>query len=435
MTRLLSWCNVLMIVAALGLVATQTDAAAQGRSHRATVAVRLCTSFPLENNPGVTAGMNDSVRLATEQWTARFRAAHLALLPPVFLDDAAGNPPQPDPNRERRDAQTCAARHDTFGYIGPLPSVVAPASMPVLNRAGIAQISPSNTSPSLTSPATRAVLEPATYRHLLPLVTYYRMVTTDALQGPSAAIYLRARLHATTYFLVDDESSYGIGLAGAMEAYAAKVGLRLIGRAHFNPTTNASRASRLAAVADVIAAKNPDGVLFGGAGPTFPGPAYPGGYLVRDMWADGYRGPLVGGDGIWFNGFASAAGRGAVGLFATNPDPDIAAAAPSFRRAYVRRFHVELAPHSAAAYDAANIVLHAIYLAAMHGSFSGDLRRMRAAVLPYVAHVRWQGAIGITSFDQNGDTRNRIVSVYGVRNRNWVYIGIAPPTPGVRSTE
>jgi branched-chain amino acid transport system substrate-binding protein len=401
------------------------------------IPVRLCTSFPLEQG-ALPEGINNSVKLATERWTAQFRSAHLALLSPIVLDDVAGNPPRSDLNRERSVAQACVTRRDTFGYIGPLSSLVASASEPVLNRAGMVQISPSNTDPALTSPLTRAALEPATYRHLLPYVTYYRMVTTDALQGPSAAIYLKARLHATTYFLVDDESPYGTGLAGAMEAYAGMIGLRLIGQAHFDPTLNRTRASRLAAIADVIAAKHPDGVLFGGG--QFPGvgpnPKWiAGGYVAKDMRANGYLGPFIGGDAIAINLFVDAAGRGAVNLFATNPNADIAAAAPSFRRAYVRRFHIPVAPYDAPSYDAANILLHAIYQAATHGSFSGALHRMHTAVLSYVAHVRWHGAIGLTSFDQNGDTRNRIVSVYGVRNRNWVYVGIAPQTPGVPSTE
>jgi hypothetical protein len=55
-------------------------------------------------------------------------------------------------------------------------------------------------------------------------------------------------------------------------------------------------------------------------------------------------------------------------------------------------------------------------------------------VLPYVAHVRWHGATGITSFDRNGDTTNRIVSVYAVRRGEWQFVGDAPGVRGVRPT-
>ena len=59
---------------------------------------------------------------------------------------------------------------------------------------------------------------------------------------------------------------------------------------------------------------------------------------------------------------------------------------------------------------------------------------MRVAILPYVAHVRWHGATGITSFDRNGDTRHRVISMYGTRNGKWVFVGVAPKVTGVSPT-
>jgi ABC-type branched-subunit amino acid transport system substrate-binding protein len=118
-------------------------------------------------------------------------------------------------------------------------------------------------------------------------------------------------------------------------------------------------------------------------------------------------------------------------LFATIPGPAVQAASPSFRRPYRHRFHFPLHQFDAPAYDAANIVLNAIYQAAVHGKLRGSLFRMRAAVLPYVAHTRWHGALGLTSFDRNGDTRNRIVSMYAVRHGAWIYAGKAPAVRGV----
>jgi hypothetical protein len=245
--------------------------------------VRLCTSVPIGSLPyrSLTTGISHAVTLASEQWVARFRQARLALLPPLLLDDAAPDHGPPDTNRERHNAQQCAARSDTLGYIGPLKSGLALYSMPVLNRAGMVQISPGNSLPTLTSPLTRKAFEPATNRRLLAYPTYYRTCTTDALEGPSAAAYLKERLRATTYFLIDDQTQYGAGVAGAMAA------------------------------------------------------------------------------------------------------------------------------------------------------LRGSLHQRRAALLPYVAHARWHGATGITSFDSNGDTRNRIVSMYAVRRRNWQYVGIAPHVTGV----
>jgi branched-chain amino acid transport system substrate-binding protein len=396
--------------------------------------VRLCTSVPI-GSPGLrplARGIDDAVTLAGEQWRARFQKVHLALLSPVFLDDATADGSGVDPIRERRNAQVCLARHDTFGYIGPLNSPVAPYSMPILNRGGMVQISPGNTLPTLTSPSTRAAFEPATYHRQLLYVTYYRTITTDALQGPSAAAYLKQRLGATSYFLVDDQLQYGAGVAGAMKAYAQKIGLQLVGAAHLNMQNRSTWASSLTATAEVIAARHPDGVLYGGGAWYLGGPKVS---LFKDLRRNGYSGPVVGVDSIVVDSISAFTSSGERNLFGTIPGADIQVTSPSFRRAYTRRFRVQLHQFDASAYDAAGIALNVIYRAAAHGELRGSLFRRRAAVLPYVAHVRWHGALGLTSFDRNGDTRNRIVSVYAVRNGAWVYVGKAPKVLGVSPTQ
>jgi ABC-type branched-subunit amino acid transport system substrate-binding protein len=180
----------------------------------------------------VTTGINNSVILATEPWSTRFHAAHLLLLPPVRQDDSLENgngAANFDTNREARNAIACAHRHDAFGYIGPCNSGAAVASEPVLNRAGMVQISPSTTNPPLTSPDAliRKAYEPATHARRLAYVTFYRTITTEALTGPSDAAVLKSALRARTSFLVAQQSTYGTSEGGAMEAYAARIGLQL----------------------------------------------------------------------------------------------------------------------------------------------------------------------------------------------------------------
>jgi branched-chain amino acid transport system substrate-binding protein len=292
------------------------------------------------------------------------------------------------------------------------------------------QISPSNTNPGLTSKTGRATQQPATYRHQLPYVTYYRMITTDTLQGPTDAAYLQRRLHASTYFLVNDSYSYGHALVSVMEAYAAKIGLRLVGHAQLDARSHAS--SKIAAdsdaIADIVAARQPDGVLYGG------GSADDGAILFKTLRRKGYTGPVVGGDAIIDDASLREVGKGVVNVFGSLPGMDVSATAKSFRQAYRRRFHASPATYDAAAYDAANIILHAIHIAGTHGLLHGSTRQMRSALLPYIAGIRWQGAAGTASFDHNGDTRNRIISMYTVRHEHWVFAGLAPPVRGVNPT-
>jgi branched-chain amino acid transport system substrate-binding protein len=250
------------------------------------------------------------------------------------------------------------------------------------------------------------------------------------MQGPSDAAYLKERLQAGTYFAVDDGITYSAGLIGIMQAYAASIGLQLVGSAHLDPTAPARIESTSEAIADLIAARHPDGVLY--AADSYDG------LLPRLLRTKGYAGPLVGGDTILDEeAFIKGAGSGAVNIFSSRAGPDLAAVGRSFRQEYAHRFHVALQEFDALAYDGANIALDAMYAAATQGKLHGSLFQLRQSILPYVANVHWHGATGVTSFDRNGDTQNRIVSMYAIRQGksdktpHWIYVGKAPTVIGV----
>ena len=429
MQRLLYLLGMLGLLSAGGLPGVWSSAAHQGSPGQALMPVRLCTSLPFghPSHRPLSQGIDNSVILATEQWRSRFRAAHLDLLPPIMLDDGGSATEFYDLALEKANARSCAHRHDILGYIGPLNSNAAFISEPILNRSAMLQISPSTTYPLLTSPATRKSLEPATYSHRLAYPTFYRPVTTDALLGPADAAFMRERLHALDYFLVDDSSPFGKGVAGEAQAYATRIGLRLVGTGHLDPRSSSSIAASAEAVADIVAAKQPDAVFCGCAGSIGEGAAFAGALRRR-----GYSGPLIGLDALWLGAdFLQVAGTGATNSYASDEGLDPAGAPKAFRSAYRRRFHLRLQFYDALAYDAANIALNAIYQASTAGRLRGSLFQMRAAILPYVAHVRWHGAAGVTTFDPNGDTRNRIVSMYAVRNGRWLFAGKAPEVLGV----
>jgi branched-chain amino acid transport system substrate-binding protein len=343
------------------------------------------------------------------------------------MDDTAPDRSGADPHREKQNALACAKRHDTFGYVGPMNSEAAFSSEPVLNRAGMVQISPSTTHPALTSPAVRELLQPATYRRRLRYVTFYRVITTDLLQGPSGVAFLKERLHARSYFLVDDALTYGQGLAGTARKYAARIGLRLVGVGHLVPRSPATTESSAAAVADIVVATRPDAVYAGAD-------AGAGGALAAALRVRGYAGALMGGDAFRSNPAFVHGGTTVARVYATDTEFDASAIPRSFRRAYQGNFHVALQVYDAGAYDAANMELNAIYQAATRGALRGDRLQMRASILPYVAGVHWHGVTGTTSFDRNGDTRNLVISMYAVRDGMWRFVGKAPTVKGVGPT-
>lgn len=425
MKRLLTICSGLVLVTSISVTSagTRTYAAQQAAPPAAAATtVRLCSSAPL-GVPALTKlvqGIFNGVKLATVQMRPAFKQAGLVLQDPLTLDDALPDGTSYGTEQERRNALNCLGSPGTIGYVGTLNSGAAVVSEPILNRQGMVMISPSNSGVVLTCPrpAVRAAQEPATYSHRLKFPTYYRTVTTDALQGPGDAAYMHTTLHVNKYYLLDDKLTYGAGLAAAFKAYASTIGMSLVGQGHIDSKDIGTSTDT---VADQVAAAHPDGVFFGGDSET-------GLALPRRLRAKGFTGPLMGGDATFNSDWIKNAGpKGAINNFASSFGPDPATTGASFRRAYQKRFHVPFQAYEATAYDAARIILQATLQARRAGKLPiGRIAAERKAILPFVAHIKYFGAIGKTTFDKNGDTTNRILSLYKVVNGAWVYTGRAP---------
>lgn len=426
MKRLLSCCALLALVSSFS-IAGRSYAAHQGASsHAGMMAVRLCTSTPVSVPPDthLSRGIFHGVELATAQWRSRFSKAGMNLLPPVELDYSRADGSGTDPAKEHTNALACVGRSDTFGYVGTLNSSIAQISEPITNRAGMVMISPSNSAVVLTAPNQRQTYEPQTYNHKLKYVTYYRTVTTDALQGPGGAQFLHNFLHANTYFLVDDGQTYGVGLVQHMSAFASRIGMKEVASGRVDSTSSSSILTTSNAIADQVVAKKPDALYCGCNLENMYA-------LAKDARRKGYQGPIIGGDAIYDPTWIKDVGQqNTFKNFATFVGPDVSASSAAFRRAYKQMFpSFVIGPYDAASYDAANIELQAIMKAHMAGRLTkGGMFQRRASVLPYVAQVRWHGALGLTTFDRNGDTTNRIISIFQVKNGNWAYLG-SPKLP------
>ena len=70
-------------------------------------------------------GVRNGVDLAAAQWKSKLASVHVSLKSTIHLDDAAANGLSYDPNVEAGNANTCAGKSDTLGYIGTLNSGAA----------------------------------------------------------------------------------------------------------------------------------------------------------------------------------------------------------------------------------------------------------------------------------------------------------------------
>ncbi len=309
-----------------------------------------------------------------------------------------------------------------MAFVGPFNSGVAGAEIPVAAGGGLAMISPANTNPGLTLQqySTTYGFNYATLHPAGKPNAYFRIPANDVVQGTvdadlmyNATTATPAGLGAHSVYIVDDKESYGVGLADFFKAEFTKDGGTVLGRDEIT----ANGASQLPSLATKILATHPDAVFYGGV------TSNNGGLLKAQLVQAGYKGPMVGGDGIAGDpGYLSQAGAAANDTYGTVAAPDTSTftsgAAAQFVTDYKAAFNAAPGPYSANTYDAAKIEIQAI-----KGVIAAGHAPTRANVLAAIAGIDYTGVTGHITFDQNGDNAgNKVFSIYAVKNGAWVFL-------------
>jgi branched-chain amino acid transport system substrate-binding protein len=382
-----------VLAATLGLAACSSGAsgaAGDCDTDRGTLAVGLIAplSGPLAN---IGLGMRDSADLAVRQANERCAV-------PGYRLELQARDDRADPPTGAAAARELAANPDLIGVVGTYNSSTAQAVQPVLGDAGIVQVSPGNTNVSLTRGVNPVAAPLRQYQ------TYFRVVATDAVQGPAAADHLAA-LGRTRVAVVSDGQTYGEGIA---DEFVKQLGTRG-GDAVMRMTLPAG--SRPDAAVAAISRARPQAVFYGGEYPD-------AGPLSKAL--SGLGVPLVGGDGIVDPDYAAAGGRdGDLGT-SVGPPTETLPGATAFITAYrAAGYRESYGQYGAFSFDAANVVLGATTSALNRGGgeWSADLRRSVAqAVQAYAA----DGVTGPISFDRFGDVGTDAVTMYRLVGGRWI---------------
>jgi branched-chain amino acid transport system substrate-binding protein len=369
---------VLLAAAALALPAT---AAAED--------LTIYSSLPFEG--GLRAQSEDTVRgeqLALEQAGGRAGALSVRL---VSLDDATARGRGWVPERVAENARRAAQDPATIAYLGEFNSGASAISIPILNEAGILQVSPFNGYVGLTrrsgEPGEPAKYYPTNQR------TFGRVNPADHLQAAAIAALLREERRRRV-FLVDDRELYGTVLADMVRRQLKARGIRVAGRRRLDP-------GNAAAIARAIRRSHADAMVFGGIAENSAA------RLWRAVHRRNPRLALIGPEGVTDRAFLRSLSRGAARrTLITNPTLDPAAyppAARAFYTAFRARFGKEPETYAIYGYEAMSVVLDAIARAG-----TSD----RAAVVAAFRATRDRDSVlGRYSIDANGDTT---LSTYGV---------------------
>ena len=100
-------------------------------------------------------------------------------------------------------AQSLISDPDIYGVVGPAGSQEVENTQQAFQDANLVQVSGSATRPSLTTTGFN---------------TFFRTVPTDAVQGPTDGNFIYNVIGATSLYVVDDKTSYSVGLADEASA-------------------------------------------------------------------------------------------------------------------------------------------------------------------------------------------------------------------------
>lgn len=349
--------------------------------------IQIYVSLPLETSQG--RSIKNGIELALQQ--ADWRAGNFRVELLIQTDSVSSG--HWDAALEEANAREAVANPDVMAYIGPMNSGAATISIPITNRGGLAQISPSNTAPELTkvgfTPGLPGEYYPTGQRN------YFRLCTTDDWQGAAGAIWAR-QMNFTSVYILDDGEVYGRRVADFFEEKAIDVGIRVLGRETIDKTANTYRE-----ILEPIADARPDLVFFGGS--TTNGAPL----IAREMHEMQMAATLMVPDGAVDSEFIEKAGveaaEGVLGTFVGLPPRELSGIGAGFYQAYLDEYKgEEPEPFAQFGYDAARIVLEAIKRAGA---------RDRQAIVEAIAALRsFEGTGGTFGFDRNGDTTLIVLS-------------------------
>ena len=307
-------------------------------------------------------------------------------------------------------AQMIVADEDVVGVIGTSCSGAAAAASPLISAAGMVMISPSNTSPSLTSD-----LAGTAGKNYYP--GYYRTAHNDLYQGAAAAGFAIDVLGVSTAAAIHDGDPYTQGLAQAFaDAFEA------LGGTITTFTAVNKGDSDMIPVLTEVASGAPEMLFF----PIFQPE---GDFIVQQVHeVSGMDGvTLMAADGLMVSNFMEL--PESEGLFFSGPDLRygangnqriIGSSAGGVLMQYVGQWGENpSAAFWAHSFDATTLLLDAIEAASYDDD--GTLVIDRAGVREFLSSVRdYRGITGTLSCDEFGDCGSQKITVIGHTNSSDV---------------
>jgi branched-chain amino acid transport system substrate-binding protein len=409
----------MMAVAALGLAAcgssssSSSSSASTGSASTSSAStgsaapsggatVDIYSSLPLQGaSTAQTDPMVNGMKLALEQagnkagqFTVNFQS----------LDDSTAQAGKWDPTQTAANARKAATDSKAVYYIGEFNSGASEVSIPILNTAGVPQVSPANTYVGLTTnePGS-APGEPQKY-YPTGKRTYLRIVPRDTIQAAAGLETMKAD-GCTNVAVANDKEAYGAGLAALLELEKGKYGVNVTSNTGVDPT-----APNFRSYAQTLKAQGVDCFYF--AGIVSNGAVQ----ITKDVNAALPTAKIYGGDGICTGSYTNAKMGGVPASIDPNIQCTVAtqnlAAYPGgvkFLADYKAKYGVASPdPYAIYGYEVMKLGLDTIASLGAKGSSKADVL---AALFAIKAR---SSVLGTYGFDANGDTTLKSYGLYKV---------------------
>jgi branched-chain amino acid transport system substrate-binding protein len=375
--------------------------------------LRMYTSWPMQGAmiPEGT-GMKNAVNLAVAELGGVVAGYCIEV---VNLDDASPQTGKWDGAVEAENANKAVADPLAIVYLATYNSGAAKVSIPITNRAHMAQVTPANTYPGLTKKRGAAPGEPEIYRPM-GFVNYFRPVPADDIQGAVGAKWAKQRGHKKM-FVLHDQELYGKGVADVFADAAKKLGIQIVG----NEGIDYKQPDQKPVLTKARAA-GADGIYMGGVVDTGAPIVLRGMKELGLVSARGVR--FIGPDGLLEEEVLKGAtcdAAMAVDMritFASLPFEKLKGIGAKSYQAYKEKYKIEPTAYALYAGEAARVALDGIRRAAPQidkAMAAKDIKAARDAVRQAIANTKnFEGINGKWSFDENGDTTIETMSGYKV---------------------
>ena len=403
-----------LIIAAMALAACggdddeDTGGGDTGGGAASGQTVTIYSSLPLQgaSRPQTTAMVN-GIKLALEQ--AGGKAGDIKVTY-KSLDDSTAQQGSWTPEATSANARRAAQDDSAVAYIGEFNSGASAVSIPILNEAGLGQISPANTAVGLTTDEPGADKgEPDKY-YPTGERTYTRIVPKDTIQGAALATVMKED-GCTKIFIANDKEVYGAGLSRNIENSAKEQSLEVVDNAGIDP-----KAPNFRSLAASMKSGGTDCFVFSGI--TANGAVQ----MYKDVAAALPDAKLYGPDGVAESGFADPKEGGVPEAIGSKIKVTVATLSPDQYPPEGKKFFEDFEakygepnpdPYAIYGYEAMALALDAIERAGEAAGAGGE--EARKAVLEQLFNTKDRSSVlGTYSIDENGDTTLTDYGVYAI---------------------